>query len=366
MKYYRRKRYSDKRTKRIVLRVFFVIVAAVLIGFFAVLLGNHVKKMVEAAEEKIKSAETGENAVEPSPLRGQFSTDLPNERISVSAITVNPFAAEDLISYAETLKTVFDTVSVRITEGGRLIYPSPAMLSLARMPEEVSSESGNLEEYEKMRDFCAAWKGAGFRLCAVMEASTSGGALLSENDSVLCGELSALGFDEVIITGFENLETEQVMYLSRLASEEISVGVVYPAEEYSNEENERLIRQISAVRVFLCADFGGELIPSAELEEHMKNKYLSIRNSMNSYGIRVFIDSTDPVSISEEKTVFSGLLIENIHVARELPFSFIEEHFLRNNREPEETQDSTETEDPVNPYMVTETENSLGAPDSSS
>lgn len=351
MKYYRRKRYSDKKTKKIALRILFVLFAAAVITVFAVFLGNHVKGKVEAAEERIKNAETAQTNNDAPPSSVLFPLELSADRPVVSAMGADPFAEDALEPLSHERKEAFDTVSVRVTAEGRLIYTSPAMLTLARVPEDDGLWGKAEESYGRLKEFCTLRKSEGMRLSAVMEASVFSGELLWENDRVLAAELAELGFDEVIVTGFGEITAKNAEYLSRLSSVEADVGAVFPVEEYLSTENENLFRTLLSSNLLLCADFGDKG------EEEIKELCTELRSIIESHCIRAFIDNSDMETVRTELAALRAGKVRNIHIASSVGEDFLTTLFpTEAETEGEETLTEEETVSVVNPYAVTETE----------
>ncbi len=352
MRYYRRKRYTDQRTKKVVLRILFVIITAAVIAVLASFLGNHVKKMVEEAENRIAGTETGLDQTEAEPPLQHFNTAVPGEKISVSAVGI-AMGEEGLVPEPAVLKGQFDTVSVNITENGRLIYVSPALVALTRLPSDGSEGESDFTGYEKIKELAGEVKSENLRLCAILEASQAGGVLLTENDKALVSEFVGLGFDEVILTGFDEISGDVVSYLSRLAGNRISVGVVFPAEEYLDSDNEKLIRMISASGVFLCADLNIDHYPLDEADRRTQTLCSKLRNSITSQNLRIFIDSDDESYIGAEYASLLKIKIDNIQFTS--PRSY--EALMASTSDPSDetgaAEGNAETGENENPYAVT-------------
>lgn len=356
MRYYRRKRYANKTAKKVFLRILFVMAAAVIITGLAILLGNHIKTMVEEADRMIQSADTAYVSGDNSRPAGYYAMELPTEEeISVFAVGVNIDSESDLTGQLEAVKANFDTVSVDITDNGKLVYVSPAMLSFARMPaDEIMTEAVS-ESYNQIKNLGTAVKTENLRMCAVMEVSCSDGSLVAEADKALLTELAGFGFDEVILTGFESVSEGIPAYLAGIANDMISVGVVFPVEAYLDEDNDKVIQRISASGVFLCVDLGMDQHEADEINKKVRKLCSSLRNSFDSLHLRVIIDADDPAVICAEYTALMASNIENIQITNEISYEALSADLPDDMQSdiPAAEETSSETGAAVNPYITT-------------
>lgn len=357
MRYYRRKRYASKTAKKVFLRLLFVIAAAAVITGLAVLLGNHVKTKVEEADKAIQSADTAFVSQEKPSPSGYYAMEPPVDKpVSVFAVGVKNRDNADLSEQLKTIKENFDTVSVNITESGRLVYISPAMLSFARLPtDKIMAETG-LESYELIKNLGAAVKAENLRICAVMEVSRSDSGLLAEADKALLSELAGFGFDEVIITGFNAVSEDIPAYFTEIANDMISIGVVFPAEVYLDEDNDKIIQRISASGVFLCVDLGMDLSETEKIDEEVRKSCTLLRNSFDSHNLRVIIHTDDAESICTEYAALMELNIDNIQITNEISYEMLAAAFpgdMPSNSASNEEEPSAETGSLVNPYVTT-------------
>lgn len=352
MKYYRRKRYADKRTQKIALRILFVIAAAVIISVLASILGNHVKKMVEDAENRINAVETGASEND-APFLGNLNTELPGEKTAASAIGISLMPAEELVPVLASLGDLFDTVSVKITEGGSLVYTSPAMLTLARVPADDPLWSAADLSKGEMEAFASTVKGAGLRLSAVLEASVYEGKVLAENDSALVKELAEMGFDEVIITGLGEITDKLPSYLSAVSHETVSVGVIFPMEDYLNQKNKGILRTVSQSGVLLCAELTVEEGDTAEKEA--KALLSTFRSTIETHNLRMVVTSSDDSMVSGAYRALVGSKITNIQIISPISPEALREAAadLLGGDGDETGSGAAETAVPENPYIVT-------------
>ncbi len=351
MKYYRRKRYSDKSSKKILFRIFFVIAAAAVIAVSAAVLGNHLKKTVEKANERLEGLETGFENVEAEPPIDHFPTEIPKEKITVFAAGVSPMD-EERFSRLKELKEHFDTVSVPLTEGGNSIYTSLALLAFARVPSHSAVWEEGQADFARMREFCAAAKGEGLRISGLLAVPADGGLSPTVDqaaDCALLSELAELGFDEVIIEGMDEITSDCVSYLSVLAKEtSLSVGVVLPAEEYLDLSNEKMLRTLSASGVFLCADLNTERFSLEDVEGNTKRLCSELRNEIEAHGVRILMDSAELSYICEEYKALREFGIDNIQITAAVSYDTLTEG-MTEDRKAEETTGTTQ----VNPYAST-------------
>ncbi len=347
MKYYRRKRYSEKKSKKRLLRVLFVLAAAGVITVSASALGNHLKEKVEEADRRLAALETGTETVgaEESPVH--YTAELPTERVSVFAAGY-AFGEDGDFSSLSEMKARFDTVSVSLTENGVLIYPSPALLALSRVPTDGTAWGEGAMTYDGLRSFVSSAKGEGLRVSGVLEASRVGGELVPSVDLALLRELSGLGFDEVIVTGLSEMTAEVFTYLTELAEKgDVTVGAVFPAEEYSDAAKEKQFRMLSAAGVVLCADLNADRFPLEEADENVRRLCAELGGVIGTHGMRIFLDSSDEDYIRAEYHALRGYGIGNIQITKAISYAVLAENDAMREEETEK-----ETVEP-NPYAST-------------
>lgn len=333
----------------------FVLAAAVIITGLAVLLGNHVKTIVEEADKTIQSAETAFVSPEKTPPSGHYATKLPgDEPVSVSAVGVDFHDNADISGQLTAIKENFDTVSVNITDNGKLVYFSPAMLSFARLPADTIMTAS--ESYDRIRNLGAAAKAEGLRMCAVTEASRSDGGLSAEADKALLPELAGLGFDEVIITGLDAVSEDIPAYFAGIANDMISIGAVFPAEAYLDEANDKVFQRIAASGVFFCVDLGMDLFETEEIDEEVRKACALLRNRFDSQNLRVIIDSDDTEAICAEYAVLTELNIANIQITNGISYETLTAALpgdMPSDHASHEESPPAETGSAVNPYITT-------------
>jgi len=345
LKYYRRKRHGDKRTRKVVLRILFVLFAAAVIAVLSSLLGNHLKKMVEESAETTSVGEMVDPSEEGEPSIERFPTGTPGEKITVSAIGIDLSWNEESGESLSEIKEHFDTVSIPVSENGSLVYTSPALLDYLRIPTEESQWEAVFAGYRGLRELCSLVKAEGLRLSAVMEASHW------ESDKVLVGELVSLGFDEVIVTGFDEITGEALSYFSAISGDSVDIGAVFPAEEYLKAENERRIRLLSASGILLCVDLNTDRSPFDEVEKRTKTLVSKLRSAIEEYHVRFFLDTEDEQYICEEYKALLEYKAENIQITKQISHEELTANVADRSQVPQD--DGAETMAPVNPYITT-------------
>lgn len=357
MKYYRRKRRAGKTVKKVFFRILFVLISALVIAVVAVLLGKRLEMTVADAEKKMESADTDHASEENIRPAGYYSTELPENARSVFAVGINPIKDDDFLERLETVKENFNAISVKITEDGKLVYVSPAMLDFARIPTENITASAEDTGYERLKNLGMAAKTENLRMCALVEASKQDNRLLPEADKVLLAELGALGFDEAIITGLETVSENVTSYLVEISNDTVSVGVLFPEDFYRNEANDKLIQRISVSGVFLCVNFDtAQYETKEEINRKIRKKCVSLRSSFDSHNLRVIIDSDDVDVIQAEYAALTASNLENIQVVQEIAYETLAADFA--DTESSELPAEKETNrvgSEVNPYVTTTT-----------
>ncbi|MBE6599328.1 MAG: hypothetical protein E7638_07805 [Ruminococcaceae bacterium] len=352
MRYYRRKRYENGRAKKVFFRILFVLAAAIIITVAASFAGNRVKKMVEEAQREIDSAETTDAA--SAKKDSHYTTPLLSAPISVRALGIDPFGDEDAAGQMSDMKDSFDTVSVNLRNDGTLIYLSPAVMEFLGLPTTDITSDGTSSAYERLRSFCTAVKKENLRLSAVLEPTHGDGdSFFPDCDKELVKELTELGFDEVIFTGFDALTDEAADYILSLCDNVIRVGAVFPYEVYMDGRNEKPLRLLSASGVILCADPGADVRERAA--ETVKEQCTEIRNAAGLYHLRFFLATEDEAILSEQYKALCASDIENIQIAPAVSPDVLTGAALAETQIPE-TEAKEETTSPVNPYITTTVE----------
>ncbi len=355
MRYYRRKRYENKRARKVFFRIFFVLMAAVLITVGATLLGHYVKKLVEEAEREIASADVTPDPAETSGGKGYYTTGLHEIPATVSALAVDPFGEAELATLLSDLKQSFDAAAVKLTDDGTLVYLSPSRLSYIGLPSAELPENGTSTGFEQLKAFGTAVKTENLRMCAVMEATRESGkadgALLPAADKAILPELAGLGFDEVIFTGLGALTDEVDEYLTSLVNDMIPVGAVFSYDDYMDPRNEKRFRILSAAGVLLCVDLDTD--DEAEIAYATEERYFDLRNADSVYHLYYVLDSEDSAVLTEQYTALREVKADRVLVASAVSPATLSGDSAVGETDAAETAPPPETGSPVNPYATT-------------
>lgn len=252
------KRYRTYTAKKYKLarRIIFYAVIAVIIFALTLLLGNHLKSKLETADTKepldlsttVPEKENDKDAGEESVPHDEALGAVNSGYISLLGVTEETEA----VARVEAVKAQgFNGISYLITDGtGKLTYQSPSVEEESRLPAD-----GTLVSYEILERAVTRARNLGMTVTAVMSASES------LTDELVAAELGTLGFDEVIVRGFEGYTVldgekcnEIVKYAKRirLASEgKLSVSICFAPEFFKAPKNAPYIEK----EIFPNAEF---------------------------------------------------------------------------------------------------------------
>ena len=259
------KRYRSYTAKKHKLprRIIFFCVVAVLIFVITVIVGNVLKNKLETIPRDTSDVLTTTSPEENRPQSEQTEgNEIPHEEAlkSVSAGFLNLSLAEDAEGAKNAVSQLkaegYNAVSFVVTDSnGRVTYASPAVEEFSRL-----TASGELVSFDELKAAASFAKESGMRLCAVMTASDS------MADELVAAELRSLGFDELIICGFEEhvqFDTELVSkvngYVSKLraAARGMIFSLSFDSEFYKAPSNAPYIEKIYASTEFLSLDMTG-------------------------------------------------------------------------------------------------------------
>lgn len=255
MKYY--KSYTAKKLK-FPRRIIFFLVIAVLAFVFAVILGNNLKKRLNEADINTDPVETvdldhiekehNEKSGNAKHETGKYSagylhidgeTQLAAAQAAVSGLKSAGFSAASFIACDEA----------------GLRYASPAMSELSRLPA-----SERVADYDVVRDAVAYAHSIGVRASAVFTKGDS------KIDALIISELCQMGFDEIIIRGFEDILSEKggditkaVSYLEDIRKvADCDIAVALMPQAYTFARNSYHIEKLFTYTEFLAVDLTGE------------------------------------------------------------------------------------------------------------
>lgn len=366
MRSYRSKRTRNHgaKAKKIIFRILFVLLAAVIIAVLTVMLGNHLLKKAEQleSEENVTPEDTESPSVDAPEEYIITSTVAP----SVFAVTVDVRDYEDITSLSEKISTLslhYDTLIIRLDDGkGGLIYSSPALCSILGLP--VLDEDSTLD---MIRSAVKTAKNKRMRLCAVIPSSLEKSAHDSASviDSALISELAGLGFDEVMIrlSGSEefNRKNSQSLreYLLQCDEKTLSaclIGVTLPAECYVEASYAKHIQTVASAVSFLGINFPTDgMTTTTEIFSSVSHEITTLLGSFTVYNMRLVIDDGDIAAVAAEYTASVHSNINNVCIMG----TYLPEEMAYDQNAPvdiEETAEETEapeTQSPENPYAST-------------
>ncbi|MBE6713809.1 MAG: hypothetical protein E7575_00800 [Ruminococcaceae bacterium] len=308
------KRYRNYKAKKLKLprRIIFFVIIGVAITVFTVILGNILRDKLEKAD-----IDTSEILSEPEQKPNQ---DQQNNKEEESASHNKDLAkvlagcmdltlgedktAPDAYSVIEGIKNDgYNAVSFCVfDEGGKIAYASPALEEYTRLP---SSEK--LIPYDTLRSAIEKARNSGLRSSAVFTVSES------STDELIIRELCSIGFDEIVIRGFEKhtrLDNELVSQINgyilsvrEIAQDRIDIGICFEKELYMTPSNAPYIEKIYDKANFLAIDF------SLISPEDASAACADLQGSFSAYLMRPLIKWGDEESSASLKEALANCQI---------------------------------------------------------
>lgn len=343
-------------------RILFVILAAAVITFSSIILGNYLQKKVDEAEAARATSEPAQEQITSRPRL----TDSEAAQRSVSAVglELRNYRTEDaVVAAVNQLAEHYDTLLVDLgSSEGTLLYTSPALCDLMRIP--VPEEDSKLT---LVRSALTAAKSRNLYLCAVVD--TSFGLLDREVDEAVDGalfaELASFGVDEILIKNTvidtENIPADEIAdYLSgcaEITKGACALGVLFPDDAFLNFSNARDIQTIASAADFTGIDMTSyESIPPDEMYEKMTQNITSLYGSFSIYNMRVVLSTAAAELLAAQYQALLDSSITNICLTE----TILPDVLVYNRpsdipaeeptAEPEETTNSVQPES--NPYAV--------------
>lgn len=365
MRYYRYRRKASQKAKAIFFKILFILAAAAIITGLAVLTGNLLLHKVEQAEEHLETSvpPSGNAAGRADPSAGSLTADNSSTlQVFASALDLTLHDNEDsLFARVHTIAQTYNTVSVRITDGSELLYVSPALSDLVRLPDT----GANTEEYTRLTNLITAARAQNLRISAVMTSSLS---RLDNNtaalvDSTIAAELYVLGFHEVLITDLlePDADTDAITgarrYLQSIHDTlsgmgSFSLGVCLPYGIYLDAVNAKQVQMLSSAVDFLAMDVSSLTVADTGAMT-LSEICAALAGSFEVYNLRVVLDTADPVLLAAQYNTLVRMEITNIHFLRETTAeSLTEEETPEVEQLPTETE-AEETIPITNPYATT-------------
>lgn len=374
MRYYRFRRKASKKVRTVLLRILFVLVAAAVITGAAILVGNLLLRKVEAAETLLSAnvSPSGNAAerVDGDSISPNVKTDVPLVHASGLSLTAN--TTDDRITgrMREMLGT-FDTVSVTITDGtdhGDLLYTSPALIKLFRMPENTATDP----LYTRLKAIANTANHSDLRCSAVLSASlprtdTDTAALL---DGTIATELYQMGFQELLLTDVlgDGADTDALNNLRRYllsiqntigdTDGAFAVGVCLPTSVYLNTANAKQLQMLAETADFLAMD-AADLPTTGPSGTTLSGICTSLSGSFQLYSLRVLLTTTDLDLLASQYKALTDMALNNLHFTGEIDLDMLENRpseqaaAAGSDTVPDTTAETAEPLPTTNPYATT-------------
>lgn len=345
-------------------RILFVLIAAAVITFGTILLGNYLQRKVDEAEKTLESSEETTDPESESEIFSDSGEYYDSPTVFGATVSLTDYAGEDEAVLAiNSLSTSYNTVIIPVTSSdGVLLYQSPALCELARMsaPEDDS-------DFRLFSAAAAAVKAKNMRLCVMLTPNSAvsfpfDSALI---DGTLIKELALYGADEVLIalpdeidklsrTDAEILES-YITECREISGDVCPIGILLSSESYLDDDSEKQIQSIASAASFLSIKFPVEADSSASSAyRYVTRSITSLLGSFNVYNMRVILDCA-PEHLAAMYQACIDSEISNICFA-----SYVQPDALSYRAQSTETSDDTpvpeETADPeanTNPYATT-------------
>lgn len=368
MRHYRRHHSGGERVKKIMFRILFVLIAAAIITFSTILLGNHLQRKVDALDN---SAETTppQTHNDISYTNGDFY-DSPT--VFGATVQISDYSGEDeMILAINTLAQSYDTVLLPVTDSdGQLLYQSPALCELSRMPVP--------EENAEFRLFCsaaAAVKAQNMQLCVMFTPNSAVSSLKEAalTDGTLIAELALYGADEVLITlpdNFSAINTKTAeklcSYISdcrQISDNACSIGILLSSEFYLDESSAKQIQQIASTASFLGINFRAEGDSTAgSAYRYVSRSITYLLGSFNVYNMRMILEGTPELLSQQYKACQDGGISNICFASYVMPYDL--DYRSQTSDESVETDLPSRETAPVNntnPYASGSKENETAA-----
>ena len=325
MKYYAKNHGGSQRAQRILFRIGFVLIAAAVITFASILVGQHLLRKVAQAQTPSDTlfgmgylAQNGEeDAVLSLPSApAVFGTGV--DWIGTEKDTADETAPEEDGSAEEgpgerqnpyaALAETFDAALFDLCDSdGNLVYQSPAVCSVVRIPV-TETESAN-----RVATSIAEARGAGLRVIASLNAADA------STDAPLLAELCSYGVDDVLLRfdGTDTLDYETAnrirLYLITCSSTPgvtCDLGLAVSAETFLDPQSAMQIQMLASSASYLGIRFPiGDARASADVYDAAVSSIRSLLGSFSVYNLRVVIDGMDRsvVSAQYQACVNSGI-----------------------------------------------------------
>jgi len=360
LRHYRRNRQGSGKAKKILFRIGFVIIAALVIIVTTVLLGLYLRSMVDNAgglekETDYLGQEISREQLDSAPL------SYHSETVFGCGIDISDYQTkEELEKKIIDLSAYYDTLNITVTDqNGNFTYTSPALCELLRIPFAENDNSHTI-----LKSAITSSKALGMRVCVIMASSEFGKDSSAFIDATVASEMVSLGADEILFIPKlassdyinYNLATKIRSYFNELrdaAKGSYPLGIILPASAYKTVSNTKQLQIIASAVSFLAIDF------SPEIEDHPATIYTSVLESIASlsesfktYNMRIILSGTDEATLGAAYTAAIHSSINNIaFTSSVIPTSLT---YTSNNQSADD-EDATEVvtnspADNTNPY----------------
>lgn len=297
MKYY--KSYTAKKFKMPRRIVFFALIA-VLIFVAAVITGNILKRRVD--NNDIDTTPVTEPVTDTSKNEGGEEESVTHDTVlsGVNAAFLDLSTAKDAQGARAAVRKVYDggynaVLFKAYDDAVMLKYASPAAQSASGI-----TASDALVPYSVLREAAGAAYSYGLRCVAAVHKDIK---LLPE----VAYELADAGFDEILLLGFEGVESlstnstdEIVQCISSLRKGSVCVGVCLGADIYLGAQNSPYIEKLYKKAEYLAIDMTGF---GADSAADMAKK---IQGSFSAYMLRPVLDGSNAEGAAAVKAALTS------------------------------------------------------------
>jgi len=309
------KRYRNYRAKKLRLprKLIFFSAVALAILLFTLILGNILKSNLENANIDTTDVLNEKDPANKKPEKEDTVVSGAVHDKALADISANtliiPTDDEDFnltTTLGELKAEGFNTVSFNVFENSNITYASPALEKLIRAPLAES-----LIPYEALLSAVTTAKDMGLRVSCIFHASES------LCDEIIAEELSHIGFDEIIIRGFEKytqLDNELVSIVNsyvekfrNATGDKLSIGVCFDETFYQKPANAPYIEKVYNAVNFLAIDMTD--IPSEEIPAIVGE----LQGSSSAYLLRALFDASD----AENSEAIKAQLKEQYFIANQ-------------------------------------------------
>ena len=307
MKYYTPNRQISPKAQNVMLRILFIIIAAAVITFGTILVGHHLLKKAQALGER-PSEMSGTGWMDETPETDPENSAGSAPAVRGVAIKLKEYPTDLLLEQALAAAAVsYDTVLYPLCgSDGSLIYQSPAVCSLVRIPLTDAASS------ERIKSAIQLAKMKGLRIIVSLIPSET------VTDAALMKELADWGVNEILVnpnfSGSVDFETANRLrlYLIECGTglDSCRLGTVLPAGAYLDPTGAMQIQMIAQASESLGIRFDVQYLdPGEDVYENVFSSLQALLGSFSVYNMRVVIegDDTDTLSAQYQACVNRGI-----------------------------------------------------------